>query len=83
MSRKLLKEYDEAGYHQEFNRPFTHIPPNAGYNNGLSAPQPDFVEGLEIEEYYPFPIDEYVPGLGAPLYKDDPFSITLPHIAGE
>jgi hypothetical protein len=34
-----------------FDQAFTGFPKNAGFNNGLSAPQPGFVEGLEMEEY--------------------------------
>ncbi|KAF2964694.1 hypothetical protein GQX73_g8888 [Xylaria multiplex] len=54
---------------------------DVGFNNGLSAPQPDFTEGLEMREYDPFPVDEQVSG--AVLYKDDPYSVTLSHLAGE
>lgn len=78
---KLLKEYDGKGYKRVFNQQFTGCPKNVGFNNGLSAPQPDFVEGLELENYLPFPIDEHVKG--AVLYKDDRRSVTLPHVAGE
>ncbi|KUI64371.1 hypothetical protein VM1G_11174 [Cytospora mali] len=77
MSGKLLKEYDDKGYH----RAFTGFPKDVDFNNGLSAPQPDFVEGLETQEHEPCPVDEHVSG--AVLYKDDPYSVTLPHIAGE
>ncbi len=77
---ELLKRYPK-GYRQAYNRAFTNLPGDVGFNNGLSAPQPDFVEGLEAEEYRPFPADDCVPG--AALYRDDPRSITLPHIAGE
>ncbi|KAE8453067.1 hypothetical protein EG329_012254 [Mollisiaceae sp. DMI_Dod_QoI] len=78
---RMLKEHGDDGYDREFNRPFTNIPQNAGYNNGLSAPQPDFVEGLERGEFHPFPVSDHVPG--ATLYEDDLFSLTLPHVAGE
>jgi hypothetical protein len=78
---KLLKEYPGNDYKQVFNQAFTNLPGDVGFNNGLSAPQPDFVEGLEAEQYRPFPANECVPG--AALYRDDPRSITLPHIAGE
>lgn len=61
--------------------PSTNRSQDVGFNNGLSAPQPDFVEGLEMEEYLPFPVDEHVGG--AVLYDDNPRSLTLPHIAGE
>ncbi|POS70131.1 hypothetical protein DHEL01_v211476 [Diaporthe helianthi] len=77
----LLKEYQDEGYTKVFNHAFSGFPKDAGVNNGLSAPQPDFVEGLEMQEYYPFPIDEYIKG--AVLYKDDPCSLTLPQLAGE
>ncbi|KAG5758048.1 hypothetical protein H9Q72_013817 [Fusarium xylarioides] len=77
---ELLKKYPK-GYRQAYNRAFTNLPGDVGFNNGLSAPQPDLIEGLEAEEYRPFPADDYLPG--AALYKDDPRSITLPQIAGE
>ncbi|KAJ4314685.1 hypothetical protein N0V84_008760 [Fusarium piperis] len=80
-SGKLLKEYPGKGYKKAFNQAFTGYPKDVGFNNGLSAPQPDFVEGVEAEEYRPFPIDRHV--RGAVLYKDNPRSVTLPHIAGE
>ncbi|KAK0655321.1 hypothetical protein B0T16DRAFT_498983 [Cercophora newfieldiana] len=78
---RLLKEYDDEGYRREFNRSFTNAPQDAGYNNGLSAPQPDFVEGLEKQEFRPFQVADHIPG--AALYQDDPYSLTLPHITGE
>ncbi|KAK4182017.1 hypothetical protein QBC35DRAFT_218189 [Podospora australis] len=80
-SGRLLKEYDDEGYDQAFNQAFTGFPANVGFNNGLSAPQPDFVEGLRKREYAPFPVEERVSG--AVLYKDNPYSLTLPHLAGE
>jgi hypothetical protein len=78
---RLLKEYPRGGYTRAFNQAFTAFPKDVGFNNGLSAPQPDFVEGLEMRDYDPFPVDECVSG--AVLYKDDPRSLTLPHLAGE
>ncbi|CAK7226218.1 hypothetical protein SCUCBS95973_006125 [Sporothrix curviconia] len=60
-SNKLLKEYTDKGYNSTYDRAFTNLPKNIGFNNGLSAPQPDFIEGLELEEYYPFPVDEPLP----------------------
>ena len=60
---------------------FSGFPKNVGFNDGFSAPQPDSVEGLEMEEYRPFPVDKYVNG--SVLYKDNPGSVTLPHLAGE
>lgn len=77
----LLKTYPREPYKKMLNQAFTAFPSKVGFNNGLSAPQPDFVEGLEMEEYRPLPIDKHVNG--AVLYKDNPRSVTLPHIAGE
>ncbi|KAK0612313.1 hypothetical protein B0T17DRAFT_499792 [Bombardia bombarda] len=80
-SGTLLKDYDDDGYNRVFNQAFTGFPKNVGFNNGLSAPQPDFAEGPEMQEYRPFPIDNRVNG--AVLYKDNPRSLALPHLAGE
>lgn len=78
---QLLKKYDDKGYQRVFNQAFTGFPKDVGFNKGLSAPQPDFIEGLRMQEYRPFPVDEEVSG--AVLYKDNPRSLTLPHLAGE
>ncbi len=59
---KLLKEYPGKSYKKVFNQAFTGYPKDVGFNNGLSAPQPDFVEGIEMRDYHPFPVDERVPG---------------------
>jgi hypothetical protein len=76
----LLKKYPK-GYGRTLNQAFTAFPKDVGFNNGLSAPQPDYIEGLEIGEYRPVPIDKQA--RGAVLYKGDRRSVTLPHIAGE
>lgn len=81
VSGHMLKEYDDDGYKKAFSRVFTAFPKEVGFNNDLPAPQPDFAEGLEMQEYDPFPVEEHVSG--AVLYKDDPYSMTLPHLAGE
>ncbi|EFY87835.1 hypothetical protein MAC_06083 [Metarhizium acridum CQMa 102] len=80
---QLLKKYPKGykGYKRALKQAFTGLPKDIGFNNGLSAPQPDFIEGLEMQEYEPFPVNEHVSG--AVLYKDDPGSLTLPHLAGE
>ncbi|KAK3337128.1 hypothetical protein B0T19DRAFT_61254 [Cercophora scortea] len=77
----LPKTYPREPYTRVLSQAFTAFPKNMGFNDGLSAPQPDFIEGLEMEEFLPFPVDEYVQG--AVLYKDDRRSVTLPHLAGE
>jgi len=81
VAHQLLKRYPKEGYSRVLNHVFTSFPKDAGFRSGLSAPQPGFIEGLEMPEYRPFPIDEHIKG--AVIYKDDPDSITLPHIAGE
>ncbi|KAK0655519.1 hypothetical protein B0T16DRAFT_397153 [Cercophora newfieldiana] len=81
VSRRLLKEYDDEGYAQVFNQAFAGYPEDVGFNKRLSTPQPDFVEGLRMTEYDLFPVDKYISG--AVLNKDNPDSLTLPHLAGE
>lgn len=78
---KLLKNYPNDAYKRAFDKAFTGFPKDVGFNKGLSPPQPDFVEGLEMQDCLPFPVDEHVSG--AVLYTDDLGSVTLPHIAGE
>lgn len=78
---ELLKEYPKRSYARAFNQVFTGFPKDVGFNDGLSAPQPDFVEGLRMQEFRPFPVDDYISG--AVPFKDDPNSLTLPHLAGE
>ena len=81
VGRRLLKQHSDDGYRTAFNQPFTNFPEGVGFNNDLPAPQPDFAEGLAMQEYCPFPVDEHVDS--AVLYKADPDSLTLPHLAGE
>jgi hypothetical protein len=57
----LLKRYPK-GYKRALNQAFTAFPSKAGFNNDLSAPQPDYVEGLGMEEYRPLPVDKHVNG---------------------
>ncbi|CAK7229312.1 hypothetical protein SCUCBS95973_007178 [Sporothrix curviconia] len=77
----LLKKYPEEPYKRIINKAFTAFPRDVGFNNGLSAPQPDYAEGLEMAEFLPVPIDEHISG--AVLYGDTPRAVTLPHLAGE
>ncbi|KAI1406778.1 hypothetical protein F5Y13DRAFT_176396 [Hypoxylon sp. FL1857] len=78
---RLLKANANYDYKPSFKRAFTNFPTNVGFNNGLSTPQPDFVEGPLMVADAPFSVDE-CPN-GAVLYKNDPHSLILPHIAGE
>ena len=78
---RVVTEYLDDWYDQAFNQQFTGFPQDVGFNNGLSPPQPDFIEGLELQAFRPFPVHRHISG--AVLYKDNTTSITLPHIAGE
>ncbi|KND89206.1 hypothetical protein TOPH_06223 [Tolypocladium ophioglossoides CBS 100239] len=69
------------GYRRAFNQAFTAYPTDVGFNNGLPAPQPDFVQGLRQRELRPYPIAEELDS--AVLFEDDRHSLVLPHIAGE
>lgn len=53
VSKRLLKDYDDPGYRAAFNQAFTRFPKDVGFNNGLSAPQPDFVEGTHSNARLP------------------------------
>lgn len=52
-----------------------------GFSDGLALAQPDYIEGLEKGSFEPFPVG----ALGGPasVFKDNPNSITLSHLAGE
>ncbi len=80
-SQTLLKEENpEEDYMKVYDEPLTAFPANVGFNNGLSTPKPNFIEGLTAHKFNPFPIETIK---GAILYQDDPFPVILPHIAGE
>jgi len=74
-----LKRYNK-GYRRSFNRVFTAFPQSIGLNQGLSAPQPDFVQDFSRDKYRLIPVDEIN---AAVLHKNNSASITLPHLTGE
>ncbi|KAI8665433.1 hypothetical protein NCS56_00979100 [Fusarium sp. Ph1] len=76
---RLFQDYD-GKYNIEMNRAFSALPKDLGFNNGLSASQPDFVQGLTREEFLPAGPSNIQ---GAVLFKDDLTFTTLPHFAGE
>ena len=78
---KLLKDYRVTEYRRATNLPFKDFPKNVGFNNALSAAQPDMIEGLEMPEFDPFPVSEELGGAAVPYFP--PNAITLPHLAGE
>ncbi|KAL2679049.1 hypothetical protein Neosp_009805 [[Neocosmospora] mangrovei] len=75
----LFQDYD-GKYNIDMNRTFSALPKDLGFNNGLSAPQPDFVQGLTREEFLPVDPSNIQ---GAVIFKDDLTSTTLAHFAGE
>lgn len=76
----LLKKHNDKAYNRIFNHAFTAFPRGGcGFNNELSPPQPDFIEGLNDNEFHPFPIRNV---RGCVLYKNK-LSVALPHLAGE
>jgi len=77
----LLQRYNDPGYHKSYNQAFNNFPKNVGFNNDLSAAQPDMVEGLDLTKFDPFPAREQLGG-AATVYSG-PEATTLPHLAGE
>ncbi|KAK0101219.1 hypothetical protein ONS95_012798 [Cadophora gregata] len=77
----LLQRYNESGYHKSYNQAFNNFPKNIGFNDDLSAAQPDMVEGLDLTQFDPFPAREQLGG-AATVYSG-PEATTLPHLAGE
>ncbi|TVY90852.1 hypothetical protein LAWI1_G005641, partial [Lachnellula willkommii] len=79
----LLKEYgtDDSRYSKVYNQAFIAFPKNVSFNTGLSAAQPDMVEGLEMPEFDPFPVRQQLGGAAVPTSGTN--AITLPHLAGE
>ena len=77
----LLAKHENLGYRRAFNKRLTNFPKDAGFNIGLTALQPGFIEGLDIHQFQPFSVGRLVHG--SVLYKDNIHSVTLPHLAGE
>ncbi len=81
IERRLLKDYKMRDYVTETNTVLTGVPANRGFNANLGPPQPDYIEGPTLLSYLPYRIDEEVKG--SAVVDGDPYSPTLPHIAGE
>ncbi|KAE8445148.1 hypothetical protein EG329_013644 [Mollisiaceae sp. DMI_Dod_QoI] len=77
---KLLKEYGR-GYRRVYNQALNDFPKSVGFNTGLSAPQPDMIEGLDLREFKPFPVRHELGGGAVPTSENN--ATTLPHLAGE
>ncbi len=77
----LLKNDDDEDQKQLINQQFIEFPSNVGFNNGLSAAKPDFVEGYLEEAFQPYPIKDLLGG--SAVLTPDQFPIALPHNIGE
>ena len=77
----LLQEYDDENYEQLTNQRFTRFPTNVGFNNGLSAAKPDFIEDYLDESFNPYFLRSRLGGAAVPTPGDCP--IALPHFARE
>lgn len=77
----LLKRYDEPGYQRSYNQAFSNFLKNVGFNNDLSAAQPDMIEGLNMPEFDLFSVHKQL-GKAATVYLS-PQATTLPHLAEE
>lgn len=81
VATSTLLKLPEGGYDRVYNHVFNDFPKNVGFNNGLSATRPDMIEGLEMTEFYPFPVRQELGGAAVPT--QEPVPLTLPHLAGE
>lgn len=77
----LQKYTSNTNYGHSQNKAWTDYPKNVGFNNGLSVPQPDWVEGLIAKANEPFPIKRGLGGVA--VVTGHLKSITLPHLAAE
>lgn len=58
-----------------YNHTFNAFPKNVGVNNGISPARPDMVEGLNREEFDPFPVRQQLGG--AAVLSSGPHATTL------
>jgi hypothetical protein len=76
-----LKKYNDGSYRSAYNQQFTEYPDNVGFNDGLSAPKPDLVQGINLQAFDSYPVVEQLGGSAVPT--PDPYAITLAHMTGE
>ncbi|KAJ4421143.1 hypothetical protein N0V82_003907 [Gnomoniopsis sp. IMI 355080] len=70
----------DIDYLAHFDKQWITVPSNVGFNNGLSAPKPDMVEGY-TQRSFPPQINEL--GGSATLVHDNPGYVGLPHFVVE
>lgn len=76
-----LKEYDDGKYRSAYNQQFTEYPANVGFNDGLSPAKPDLVQGINLQNFEPYPVVQQFGGAAVPTPSRYP--IALAHMAGE
>lgn len=69
----------DIGYRRKEDKMWTEFPKNVGFNNGLSAPKPDMIEGFSRDTFPP--TIEYIKA--SRLVRDEPRYVALPHMAVE
>lgn len=75
-----VPELEDLDYCANIDKQWVAFPKDVGFNNGLSAPKPDLVEGY-AQRAWPPTIKQL--GGAATLVKHDPGFTALPHFAGE
>ncbi|KAG6353680.1 hypothetical protein INS49_005389 [Diaporthe citri] len=69
----------DIGYRRKEDKMWIEFPKNVGFNNGLSAPKPDMIEGFSRDTFPP--TIEHIKA--SRLVKDEPRYVALPHVAVE
>ena len=80
VTTSMLREYDDEDYGQNIDQPFTMFPSNLGFNNGLPAARPGFIQGYLREAFEPYPIRDRLGDSAAPTLSKHP--LALPHLVG-
>ncbi|KAH8767299.1 hypothetical protein F5883DRAFT_396763, partial [Diaporthe sp. PMI_573] len=82
-SKYIFQDTEDAhfdiGYRRKEDKMWTEFPKNVGFNNGLSAPKPDMIEGFSRDTFPP--TIELIKS--SKIVRDEPKYVTLPHIAVE
>ncbi|KAI5923589.1 hypothetical protein F4810DRAFT_199872 [Camillea tinctor] len=80
----LFDAHPQKQHRRALNEPFTGFPTDIGFNDGLPAPQPHYLESLRVQDYHPFLIDEHIKCAVPAFHKHNhDHSIVLPHLAGD
>lgn len=82
-SKYIFQDTEDAhfdiGYRRKEDKMWTEFPKNVGFNNGLSAPKPDMIEGFSRDSFPPT-IEQIK---ASRLVRDEPRYVALPHMAVE